>query len=51
MKKIIYQKPTLKVVTVQQQHIICTSPTGSATTTMKASWQDETISNGQFETE
>lgn len=35
MKKNIYQKPTLKMVTVQQQQMICVS--GSATPSVQAS--------------
>jgi hypothetical protein len=28
MKKKIYEKPTIEIVKLQQQHIICTSPGG-----------------------
>ena len=28
MNKQAYMKPTVRVVTIQQQHIICTSPNG-----------------------
>ena len=28
MKKQAYMKPTMRVVKIQQQHIICTSPNG-----------------------
>ena len=34
MKKQAYEKPSMKVVKIQQQHIICTSPNGMSGQTL-----------------
>jgi len=43
MKQKDYQKPTMQVVKLQQQSVICSSPGGQVDATMDDTWTEQDI--------